>query len=285
MEVTTNIPALKAAQGIRSADQIIARSSQRLSTGLRVNSAADDPGSIGAANRLKTQAGSFSVVANNLAQGTASLKVVDDTLTQMTNILSDMQVAATQAAAADTSTTDGAATFAAYQAAIYTYADQLDSLANNAVWNETSLMNLTSSTDTLSIQSGITSSDTIDITLRKMTASQLSVNYSSTGTTIASTTAAATAASDISTALSTVASYQAEIGAYQNVMQAQGDLVANHITTYSQAYGNIMNADMAQEAANLAAAQIQRDSATAMLAQANNLNKPLVDYLLQSSLR
>ena len=60
------------------------------------------------------------------------------------------------------------------------------------------------------------------------------------------------------------------------------DYATSNITNYSSAYGNIMNADMAEETANLASAQIQRDAATAMLAQSHTMNKELVAYLLKS---
>ena len=56
------------------------------------------------------------------------------------------------------------------------------------------------------------------------------------------------------------------------------------VMNYSSAYGNIMNADLAQETANLASAQIQRDAATAMLAQSGHMNKEIVNFLLKSSL-
>jgi flagellin-like hook-associated protein FlgL len=60
------------------------------------------------------------------------------------------------------------------------------------------------------------------------------------------------------------------------------DFLSGLNTSYSSSYGNIMDADLAQEAANLAAAQINRDGATAMMAQANSMNKDVVSYLLKS---
>jgi flagellin-like hook-associated protein FlgL len=67
-----------------------------------------------------------------------------------------------------------------------------------------------------------------------------------------------------------------------NVMTAHSDVLTSVSTAYSTAYGNVMNADLAQETANLASAQIMRDGATAMLAQANGMNKEIVSYLLRS---
>ena len=86
----------------------------------------------------------------------------------------------------------------------------------------------------------------------------------------------------IDAALDTVNTYQAYIGSMANVMDSQYNVATSAITNYSSSYGTIMNADYAAETANLAAAQIQRDGATAMLVQGNGLNRSLVDYLLSS---
>jgi flagellin-like hook-associated protein FlgL len=67
-----------------------------------------------------------------------------------------------------------------------------------------------------------------------------------------------------------------------NVMEAQYNVASDTIMNYSSAYGKIMNADYAAETAKLAAAQIQRDGAAAMMIQGNDLNRSLVDYLLSS---
>jgi flagellin-like hook-associated protein FlgL len=72
------------------------------------------------------------------------------------------------------------------------------------------------------------------------------------------------------------------MGAMDNVMTAQNNVLTGASMAYSTAYGNVMNADMAQETANLASAQVQRDGATAMLAQANGMNKEIVAFLLKS---
>ncbi len=164
---------------------------------------------------------------------------------------------------------------AMYQTQIDEYLDALDSVSSNAVWNGESLM---SSASTKTIQSGINSGDTTTLSLEKITVSSLLL----TGLSVASESAATTTVGLLDDAIDTVTAYQSYIGAMENVMVIQSNVATNNITNYSSAYGHIMNADLAQETANLASAQIQQDAATAMLAQSNTMNKDLVAYLLKS---
>ena len=100
---------------------------------------------------------------------------------------------------------------------------------------------------------------------------------------VSSTGNATTAVTAIDSAIDDVSEYQAYIGAKASVLQVQSDMATSTITNFSGAYGNIMNADLAAETANLASAQIRQDGATAMLAQATSMNKELVAYLLKAA--
>jgi len=268
MQITANLNALSAVKGINVANAAISRASERISTGLRINRSSDDPAGLGIANKLKTQVGSFSKVLDSLNQATAVTQIVDDSLSQIVDLLGYIRVAAVASLSGTASSSD----LTAYQAEIDEYVDEIDSISNNAVWNGTSLMNTAS---TMSIQSGIDSGDTTALTFDKITASELGVS-----SLVVATSSAVTSIDD---AIDTVTAYQSYIGAKSNVLEVQSNMANNNITNFSEAYGNIMNADMARETGNLAAAQMQRDAATAMLAQSSNMNKDLVTYLLHSS--
>lgn len=271
MQISTNINALNAIKGIYAANAVIAQSSERISTGLKINHASDDPAGLGVANRLKTQVGSFTKVLDNLSQGTAVTQIVDDSLSQISDLLGYIRVAAVASESSSLSTSDRTA----YQDEIDAYVSEIDSISSNAVWNSTSLMATSSS---MSIQSGINSGDTTSLVFDKITASELGVSSLS----VTSASDASTAVDSVDTAIDAVTTYQAYIGAKSNVLDVQTSLANSNITNYSVAYGHIMNADMAQETSNLASAQIQRDAATAMLAQSGGINKELVAYLLKS---
>jgi flagellin-like hook-associated protein FlgL len=72
------------------------------------------------------------------------------------------------------------------------------------------------------------------------------------------------------------------IGAYENSLSFSSDLTNQSIQNNQKQYDNIMNADLAQEATNLAAAQIRQSSAAAMVAQGNLMNREMVGYLLRA---
>jgi flagellin len=271
MTTINNLDSLRALTGLSQASAKVSQASERISTGLRINRASDDVGGMAVANGLKTQIGSYTKVLDNVSQGSTVTQLVDTSLSQMVNILGYMRVAAV----ASLSDTLSSAQRTAYQSSMTAYATSITSIATNSTWNGTSLM---TSASTMNIQTGVNSSGTTTLTFDQTTSASLLVSGLLTDT-LANAALAVTA---IDTALTTVNTYQAYIGSMTKVMDAQYDVATSAITNYSASYGTIMNADYAAETANLAAAQIQRDGATAMLVQGNGLNRSLVDYLLSS---
>lgn len=98
---------------------------------------------------------------------------------------------------------------------------------------------------------------------------------------ISTQTGGSNALTVIDKAIEMVSSYQALAGAQNNVLDYRKALNTNQSTIRSTAYGNVMNADLAAEAANLAAAEIRKNASAAMVAQANLMSKQLVSYLLK----
>ena len=273
MTTITNIDSLRALMGLNQANKTITQASQRLSTGLRVNSAADDVAGLAVANDLKTQIGSFNSVLTNIAQGSAAASTVDSALTEVVDILGYIREAAVSAESSTVTTTEAAA----YQDAIDAYVTAISTIFTNATYNGTSLMSSTATS--LDIQTGVNSGDSTTITFDAISTTLLGISSLDVST---STTTAATAVSAIDDALDTVNTYQTYIGAMSNVMDSQYTVANDTVTNFSAAYGNIMNADYAAETAKLAAAQIQRDGAAAMMLQSTDLDRSLVDYLLKS---
>ena len=260
MQIGSNSIAQTAVRAMHSADAAMATASQRISTGLRINSAADDPAGMALGNRLKTQITSMSKAMNNVNQGIAMTQIVDGSLSQISNVLSDMY----SLAAYDSSNTY-------YSDLMQSYIDEIDNISKNALWNGASLMYGSDAATTENIQSGPDSNNSIQIEFQQVDSTASLINLTSSSS-----------ASDIQDALDEVSDYQAYIGGMTNVLTFQSDALTSVSTAYSSAYGNTMNADLAQETANLAAAQIQRDGATAMLTQANSMNKEIVAFLLKS---
>lgn len=271
MTTITNIDSLRAMSGLNQANAKIAQASERISTGFRINRASDDVGGMLVANELKTQIGSFNAVLKNVSQASAITETIDSALSEIVDILGYMREAAVAAESSSLTSSERDA----YQDEIDAYITTIDTISANATWNGTSLM---TSASTMAIQTGVSSGDTTTLTFDEISSDILSIDSLSVST----TTAAGTSVDAIDDALDTVNTYQAYIGSMSNVMDAQYNVANSTIINYSAAYGTIMNADYAAETAKLAAAQIQRDAAAAMMIQGNELNRAFVDYLLSS---
>ncbi len=98
---------------------------------------------------------------------------------------------------------------------------------------------------------------------------------------ISTQTGASNALSVIDDAIDMIGNYQALVGAQQNRLDSRAALLDDLYTTTSTAYGNIMNADLAAETANLASARIRVEGSTAMVAQAGKITQEMVSYLLK----
>lgn len=271
MTTITNIDSLRALMGLNQANKTITQASERISTGFRVNRASDDPAGMALANDLKTQIGSFNVVLTNVSQGSAVTQTIDSALSEIVDILGYMR----EAAVASESDSISTAERTAYQDEIDAYVTAIDTISTNATWNGTSLM---SSASTMDIQTGVNSGSSTELVFDEITASSLDIDSLLNTTTTLSTAVV----SSIDDALDIVNTYQSYIGSMSNVMDSQYNVASDTIMNYSAAYGSIMNADYAAETAKLAAAQIQRDGAAAMMLQSTDLDRSLVDYLLKS---
>jgi len=269
MATITNIDSLRTLAGLSQSSRAISQASERISTGLRVNRASDDPAGMAVANDLKTQLTSYNQILTNVAEGQTVTNLVDSSLSQMVDLLGYMRVAAVSALSLATTDTSERT---AYEDAVEAYVSAFDTIGSNTTWNGTSLM---STPATMNVQTGVNSGDTTTLTFQEITTSALDVDDLSLAL-----ADAADAVDTIDAAIDTLNVYQTYIGAMANVMESQSTVATNAITSYSAGYGAIMNADFAAETAKLAAAQIQHDGATAMLIQGNGLNRALVDYLL-----
>lgn len=271
MSVVDSKVALVALQGLRQANADMNRSAERLATGLRINQAADDPAGYGKASILKAELGSYEQVRRNITDGLNSLSKVGDSLSTIADYLVEMRSIAL-AASAETDT----GVISNYQDQFDEYVSAINNIAENTTWGEDSVLDGTSTSE--SVQTGINSGDQKTLSFSSVSAGGLSVN----GVTLSS--GGANGITAIDSAIDTVGGKLAQVGGYQKSLEGSLDLADSNIIAKASQYGNIMNADLALEATNLAAARIRQDSATAVLAQANSMNRTIADYLLNGAI-
>ncbi len=166
MIINTNLNALIAGNAYSAAASDYAQASTRISTQLRVNSAKDDPVGLGMASGLSAKIASYAKAVDNINGGISALSIADSSLSNIQTILSAMKVLATSSASSTDSTT-----LASNQTLFANYITDLDSEANTAYFNGTSLLN--GDTPTLKVQTGIYAGDTTTLTFGSVLSSAL----------------------------------------------------------------------------------------------------------------
>jgi len=265
--------ALISANALNSATFDANRASERISTTLRINRASDDPVGMVKAMKLKTDITSFTKAMDNINSGIEIVDNVETTLTSIYDVLAEMKTLA-DLAVTETDTD----TLAAYQVDIESYLSDISNLIEQVTLDGSTIMDGDTS---MTIQVGINSTDTRTFTFDDVTTSTLGVDDVDISDGNITSTDATDAVSAISAAMSTVTDSISNIAASQNSLDISASF-ANAMSTHKTiAYGKIMDADIAKETSNLAAAQVRQNASAAMLAQSNSMNKEIVTYLLR----
>jgi len=257
-----------ASSALNKANTDAGNAQQRISTSQKINSAQDDPAGYARAIKLKSYIGSYSKAIDNINSGVTLVQSVDSSMSQVSEILTKMRELAVQAAGENNATTR-----ATYQTTFSSYLTDLSNVVGQTTYNGSSVMDGT--TTSVDVQTGINSGNTKTLAFSDMSATGLNIS----GVDLANS--AADGITSLDTAITTATSYMTTIGAYENSLSMSSDLNSQNIQNKQNEYGNIMNADLAKEATNLAAAQIRQSSAAAMVAQGNLMNRELIGYLLK----
>ena len=264
---------LVALQGLRSASTDAARATERLATGLKVNRAGDDPAGLAKATALKAEISSYGQVKKNIGSALSQLGDVTTGVSTILDYLTEMRtLAVASAGEADSAVRTN------YQSQFAELITGIGEVVAATKFGGTSVL---SGGNATSVQIGINSTaSSKTLTFSDASASTLGVS----ALTVGAVADASTAIGTIDTAIDTLGGHLAKYGGYQRSLESLLDIADASILSKSSQYGDIMNADLAVEATNLAAAKIRQDSATAVLAQANSMNRNIADYLLNGAL-
>jgi flagellin len=265
--VNTNIASMNAQRSLMSSSNTLQEAMERLSTGKKINSAADDAAGFAIAESMTAQIRGLSMAAKNASDGLGLLKVIENATNDVTDILQRVRELAVQAQSGTNGTTD----VGFLQKEANALFAEIDRISEDTTYNNTAYLG--ASAGNVAIQVGYNDGDTISITTQNVTSAQLgssSTKLSDGASTpaylqINSTTALAT----ISAAIDQVAGYKADWGAGQNRLEYTVSNLMNVVEFTSAARSRIQDADFALEAAKLSKAQVLQQSGAAMLAQAN----------------
>ena len=264
LTVNTNVASLNAQRNLATNQSSLSTVFQRLSSGLRVNSAKDDAAGLAVAEGLSSLVRGNNVALRNANDGISVGQTADGALGQIANNLQRIREIAVQSA--NGSISDTQRTY--LQKEVTQLTDEITRVISGTDFNGTKLLDGTSSTINIQDGSGSASTDSISEGLANL--SQLNSNISGT-IDVTSTSNATTALGQIDSDLSAVIASRADFGAVQN----RFDAVIANLQTYTEsltaARGRIVDADFAAETASLTRGQILQQASTAILAQANAL--------------
>ena len=275
--INTNIMSLNAQRNLSATQSALATSVQRLSTGLRVNSAKDDAAGLAIAERMNTQVRGMNVAIRNANDAISLSQTAEGTLSKINDMGQRMRELAVQSANATNNDSDRASLNQEYQA----LAEEIKRNLAGASFNGTKLF---AGAAALTFQVGANAATTDQITINtenlagdaKFTA-VIGNNTKPDG--IATVTAASAALGKLDDMLSMVNSKRAEFGATQNRFEAVIQTLQVSAENQTAARSRIMDADFASETASLTRSQVLQQAGTAMLSQANSLPNNVLSLL------
>ncbi len=271
--VTSNVAALNAYRNLSSTQASQNSSLEKLSSGFRINRAADDAAGLAISQGLQAQIGGLSVATTNAQDAISVVQTADGALTETQSILQRMRNLAVQSA-------NGGSQDATAQAASQTEFAQLqtelDRIGNTTKFGNQKLLD-GSFTGTFQVGANNTTDDRIDVDLTgtPMTSAGLAVDSAS----VADTASAQDAIDSIDSAINTVSTTRATLGAYQNRFQHTVNNLNVAVENLTASNARIQDTDMASEMVKFTQAQILAQAGTAMLAQANQQPSSILKLL------
>ena len=258
MYINTNVAAINAHRNLGFNNTQMGKTMEKLSSGYRINRAADDAAGLAISEKLRFQINGYKQAMRNAQDGISLLQTAEGALTEVHAMLQRMNTLATQAK----NGTYDPASRQMIQDEIEQLVEQIDKIAENTTFNEINLLN---ASGPINFQVGFESDNTISANTVDVTADTLTI----TGLSVKTETDAASAMDAIQTAINTVSEYRSAFGAVQNRLEHVINNLGVSVENLSASESRIRNADMAQEMTEFTRNQILVQAGTAMLAQAN----------------
>ncbi len=269
LRVNNNIAAFNAYRNLNVTDGAMNKSLEKLSSGLRINRAADDAAGLAISEGLRSQIGGLKVAVRNAQDGVSVVQTAEGALTETHSILQRMRDLAVQAAndgaLSDTDKAKANKEFQELKA-------ELDDIATKTSFNGQALLN--GSYSSKNFQVGANAGDTLGVTIGNMGAAALGASGD-----IATASSATTAITDINAAIGKVSDERAKLGATQNRLEHKINNLNATVENLSASESRIRDTDMAQEMLAFTRSQILSQAGTAMLAQANQSSQGVLQLL------
>lgn len=281
MVINTNVASLQGQRYLNQTQMSLQTAMQRLSSGLRVNSAADDPSGLAIADKMTSQINGMGVATQNANDAISMVQTADSAMSTLTDTLQSMRDLAVQAANfGTTGNTD--------RAKLATQFNQLSAELKRVItstqFNSKSILNGSMSHVNFQVGANTTADNRISVNVGDMlkAVGVSALASAAPGVSIgsgATSTGVSTAINTIDSALKTIDTLRATLGATQNRLTDTISNLASATDNQSAARSRIQDANFASETSNLSRSQILQQAGTAMLAQANQSNQTVLSLL------
>ncbi|MPS75857.1 MAG: flagellin [Microbacterium sp.] len=273
MQINTNVSALNAYRNLSNTQNDLSKSLEKLSSGFRINRAADDAAGLAISEGLRSQVNGLNVAARNAQDGISVIQTAEGALTEVHSILQRVRDLTNQGA----NDSNNAKSRNAIQTEISALGDELTRIAACTNFNGIKLL---SGGTTLTFQVGagaVAAEDQISVNLTNFATLGADIKTLATGMTDAASYGAALAGID--TQIQAVSTARAGYGALQNRFESTINSLNVSAENLAAAESRIRDTDMASEMVKFTSANILSQAGTAMLAQANQANQGVLQLL------
>ncbi|HJO65172.1 flagellin N-terminal helical domain-containing protein [Sphingomonas sanguinis] len=278
--IATNVNAMRATAASNLAQNALSTSMQRLSTGKRINSAADDSAGLAISSSMTSQIRGMAQGIRNANDGISMAQTAEGAMDEVNNMLQRMRELKVQSTNGTYQSTD-TANINNEQLAL---ANQINSVLGNTTFNKNKLFDSGAATG-FTIQTGASAADTVTLKSTDFTggsggnAAMKAVTGGAGGTAPTASSVGGVTLAQYDDAISAVATARAGLGATQNQLQSAVNNTTSTMTNLSEAKSRIEDTDFSTETTALAKAQILSQASTAMLSQANQSQQGVLKLL------
>ena len=260
LSIVTNVSAIRAQNSLAASTDKLNKSLARLSSGLRINEASDDPAGLAVADQLRADVRIAGQAIRNANDGVSAINIADKALETVGSSLARLAELAEQSANGTLNDTQRGS----LQSEFAQLVSEIDRIAATTTFNGAQLL---SSGANIDFQVGLDASSNSRITLNAITATSSALGL--TGAQVDSSANALSALALINTAISTVATNRGSLGATQSRLQVAIQNLRTMRENFSAAESRIRDVDVAEETTNLATASILQQAGASVLVQAN----------------
>jgi flagellin len=275
LTVNTNVLSLNAQRNLNTAQSLLSKSMQRLSSGLRINSAADDAAGLAISENMRGQITSMNQAVRNANDGVSLVQTAEGSLNETSNILVRMRELATQSATGTVGSTERGY----IQSEFNKLSSEIDRIASATEFNGTKLLDGSlSGGNALTLQIGsrnTAANDRISVAVNSTKTSAIGISTID----LSSQSGAQASLDTIDGAIQSINNVRGDLGAMQNRLTSTISNLQIAVENTSASESRIRDVDVASESANMTRANILVQAGTSILAQANQTPQAALSLL------